>query len=150
MLITKEQQTKLLNKYINELHSMDKCSGFIDGMNAMMEFIGETLSSKSPITKPEPTLTNSQIAFTLREFITVDRKPSTLDNLPLTTEDKLPQNIKDHIYQLPVMEVDDDFDTFEDCFDGNQQIYLLEHEDGRKFFVDTQGYTYARYIGELV
>jgi hypothetical protein len=145
MLITKEQQHKLLNKYINENHSMDKCSGFIDGMNAMMKFIGEKLSESTPTNA-----TNAQIANILREFITVDRKPSSLDDLPQTSEDKLPPNIKDLLNQLPVMEIDDDFNTFEDCFDGNQQIYLLEHEDGRKFFVDTQGYTYARYVGELV
>jgi hypothetical protein len=145
MLITKEQQEKLLNKYISEKHSMDKCSGFIDGMNAMMKFIGEKLSESTPTNA-----TNAQIANILREFITVDRKPSSLDDLFQTVEDKLPPSIKTYLHQLPVMEIDDDFNTFEDCFDGNQQIYLLRHEDGRKFFVDTQGYTYARYVGELV
>ena len=142
MLITKEQQHKLLNKYINENHSMDKCSGFIDGMNAMMKFIGEKLSESTP--------TNAQIANILRDKIEVECYPRSLFDLPETVESKLPPNIKDLLNQLPVMEIDDDFNTFEDCFDGNQQIYLLRHEDGRKFFVDTQGYTYARYVGELV
>ncbi len=142
MLITKEQQEKLLNKYINEKHSTEECSGFIDGMNAMMEFIGGKLSESTP--------PNTQIANILRGAIEVERKPLSLNNLPKTVEDRLTPNIKDLLNQLPVMEVGDYFDTFEDCFDGNQQIYLLKHKDGRKFFVDTQGYTYARYIGELV
>jgi hypothetical protein len=142
MLITKEQQEKLLNKYINEKHSTEECSGFIDGMNAMMGFIGGKLSESTP--------PNTQIANILRGEIEVERKPSSLDDLPQTVEDKLPPNIKDLLNQLPVIEINDDFGTFEDNFDGNQQIYLLKHEDGRKFFVDTQGYTYARYTGELV
>jgi hypothetical protein len=142
MLITKEQQEKLLNKYISEKHSMDKCSGFIDGMNAMMEFIGGKLSKSTP--------PNTQIANILRDKIEVECKPRSLFDLPETVENRLPPNIKDLLNQLPVIEVDGSFKIFEDNFDGNQQIYLLKHKDGRKFFVDTQGYTYARYIGELV
>jgi hypothetical protein len=142
MLITKEQQEKLVNKYINENPKGGEWIGFIDGMNAMMEFIGGKLSESTP--------PNTQIANRLRDKIEVDKKPLSLNDLPETVESKLPPNIKDLLNQLPVMEIDDDFNTFEDCFDGNQQIYLLRHEDGRKFFVDTQGYTYARYIGELV
>jgi hypothetical protein len=93
---------------------------------------------------------NSELAFVIREFVRVDRKPSSLNNLSQTIEDKLPENIKTYLNNLQVLEVDEYFNTFDDNFDGDQQIYLLKHEDGRKFFVDTQGYTYARYIGELI
>lgn len=41
MLITKEQQEALVNKYINEKHNQDECIGFIDGLNAMLELISK-------------------------------------------------------------------------------------------------------------
>jgi len=48
MLITKEQLEKLLNKYINERHSTEECSGFIDGLNTMIEFIGGKSLPQTP------------------------------------------------------------------------------------------------------
>jgi hypothetical protein len=39
MLITKEQQEALLDKYMQENHNTYECSGFIDGMNALFELI---------------------------------------------------------------------------------------------------------------
>lgn len=39
MLITKEQQDALVDKYIKEKHNQDECIGFIDGLNAMLELI---------------------------------------------------------------------------------------------------------------
>lgn len=45
MLITKEHQESLLEKYIKEGKSADECIGFIDGMNAMIEYI-KTLTEK--------------------------------------------------------------------------------------------------------
>lgn len=41
MLITKEQQEALVDKYIREKHSQDECIGFIDGLNAMLELISK-------------------------------------------------------------------------------------------------------------
>lgn len=41
MLITKEQQEVLVDKYIREKHSQDECIGFIDGLNAMLELISK-------------------------------------------------------------------------------------------------------------
>lgn len=41
MLITKEQQDALLDKYIKEKHNQDKCTGFIDGLNAILELISK-------------------------------------------------------------------------------------------------------------
>lgn len=39
MLITKEQQGALIDKYIREKHSQDECIGFIDGLNAMLGLV---------------------------------------------------------------------------------------------------------------
>lgn len=41
MLITKEQQEALLDKYIKEGHNQDECIGFIDGLNAILELISK-------------------------------------------------------------------------------------------------------------
>lgn len=41
MLITKEQQEALVDKYIREKHNQDECIGFIDGLNAMLELISK-------------------------------------------------------------------------------------------------------------
>lgn len=41
MIITKEQQEALVDKYIREKHSQDECIGFIDGLNAMLELISK-------------------------------------------------------------------------------------------------------------
>lgn len=42
MLITKEQQEALVDKYIREKHNQDECIGFIDGLNAILELISKT------------------------------------------------------------------------------------------------------------
>ena len=47
MLITKEQQEALLDKYIKENHNQDECIGFIDGLNAMLGLI-EKILTKTP------------------------------------------------------------------------------------------------------
>ena len=39
MLITKEQQEALVDKYIREKNNQDECIGFIDGLAAMLELI---------------------------------------------------------------------------------------------------------------
>lgn len=39
MIITKEQQQAILEKYINDKHTTDECMGFIDGINATIELI---------------------------------------------------------------------------------------------------------------
>ena len=41
MIITKEQQERILQKYINDRHNTDECSGFIDGINATIELINK-------------------------------------------------------------------------------------------------------------
>ena len=46
MLVTKEQQEALVDKYIREKHSQDECIGFIDGINATLELLSKIESRK--------------------------------------------------------------------------------------------------------
>lgn len=41
MLITKEQQEALVDKYVSENHNADQCIGFIYGINAILELISK-------------------------------------------------------------------------------------------------------------
>ena len=41
MILTKEQQEMILEKYIEENHNTDKCIGFVDGINATIELINK-------------------------------------------------------------------------------------------------------------
>lgn len=41
MILTKEQQEKILNTYIKQKHNTDECCGFIDGINATIELINK-------------------------------------------------------------------------------------------------------------
>ena len=41
MIITKEQQERILEKYIKEKHSTDECIGFVDGINACLNLINQ-------------------------------------------------------------------------------------------------------------
>ena len=39
MIITKEQQEKIVEKYVKEKHTIDECVGFIDGINATIDLM---------------------------------------------------------------------------------------------------------------
>jgi hypothetical protein len=39
LTITEDQQAKLLSDYIKDKHNQDECSGFIDGMDAVINLI---------------------------------------------------------------------------------------------------------------
>ena len=39
MIITKEQQEKIVEKYVKDKHNTDECIGFIDGINATIRLI---------------------------------------------------------------------------------------------------------------
>jgi hypothetical protein len=41
MIITKEQQERIVDKYVKEKHNTDECIGFIDGINATIELINK-------------------------------------------------------------------------------------------------------------
>ncbi len=41
MIITKEQQERIVDKYVKEKHNTDECIGFIDGINATIKLINK-------------------------------------------------------------------------------------------------------------
>ena len=41
MIITKEQQERMVEKYVKENHNTDECIGFIDGINATIDLINK-------------------------------------------------------------------------------------------------------------
>jgi hypothetical protein len=47
MLVTKEQQEALVDKYIKEKHTQDECIGFIDGINYTLELLSKISQPKT-------------------------------------------------------------------------------------------------------
>ena len=47
MIITKEQQEKILVQYVEDKHNTDECIGFIDGINATIELINKLTINKN-------------------------------------------------------------------------------------------------------
>jgi hypothetical protein len=39
MIVTKEHQEAMVDKYVKEKHNQDECLGFIDGLNAALELV---------------------------------------------------------------------------------------------------------------
>ena len=46
MIVTKEEQEKLVEKYIKEKHNLDKCEGFIYGLNAALKLIDKKMKDE--------------------------------------------------------------------------------------------------------
>ena len=100
---------------------------------------------------------NYELTWKIRAHVETDRKPFCVDDLVCQTPfNSLPSEIQEAINNLPKINGheyfrfgDEDHGFFSDVLDGDQQLYLMEM-DGRKFFIDTQGYKYARYVGELI
>lgn len=90
----------------------------------------------------------------IRDYVMVDRKPFDTEELVANNYNVLPSHIKQMLDELPVVHHKPNFDEggsgfFEYFLDGKVQFYLVKF-DGRTFFVDTQGYDYARYVGEII
>ena len=99
----------------------------------------------------------------IRNYIYVDRKEDRPEDCVVNDLKEIPQHIKDMLKSLPIidtsliMEYDEEgeehsidldrFSLFDDYF-GGEQFYILKHK-GKYYFVDTQGYSYARYCGGL-
>jgi len=47
MIVSKEAQEKILQKYIDEKHNTEECSGFIDGINATLELVNKIMLENS-------------------------------------------------------------------------------------------------------
>jgi hypothetical protein len=94
----------------------------------------------------------------IRSEVRVARKEYSPDDCPVTFTKDLSENVKYLLEELPTIDLskiededfnEDEFCLFDDIFDGKQQFYILIWK-GRKFFIDTQGYTYGRYCGGLI
>ena len=98
----------------------------------------------------------------IREWVDVDRKENRPEDCVVNDLNKIPQRIKDMLKELPIIDTsllveEEDgieypinlfnFSLFDDYFDG-EQFWILKHK-GKNYFVDTQGYSYARYCGGL-
>ena len=59
--------------------------------------------------------------------------------------DLFSDEIQEIIQSLPIIEVEEGHDLFDDFLDGAQQFYVLKTPDNF-WLVDTQGYDYARYV----
>ena len=97
----------------------------------------------------------------IRGYIDVDRKENRPENCVTTDLNEIPQRIKDMLKELPVMDTStiryddgegnelpidlDSFSLFDSHF-GSHQFWILKHKD-KNYFVDTQGFDYARYCG---
>jgi len=91
----------------------------------------------------------------IRSEVLVARKEDSPNDCPSTNVEELSENIKYLLEELPIMNLsniedldEDEFSLFDDYFE-DEQFWILIWK-GRTFFVDTQGYSYARYCGELI
>ena len=54
MIITKEQQEAVFNKYVKQKKNIDQCDGFIDGMNAAIKLVSQIEErSRKELTKQD-------------------------------------------------------------------------------------------------
>ena len=47
MIVTRQEQEKPVEKYIKEKHNLDKCDGFIDGLNAGLKLIDKKMKDEN-------------------------------------------------------------------------------------------------------
>ena len=77
------------------------------------------------------------------------RKANSFSEAPNISFPEMNEDLKDAIRTFPIIYIDPREDLMGvDTLDGNQQFYVIQNEDG-SYLVDTQGYTYPRYIAEL-
>jgi hypothetical protein len=79
------------------------------------------------------------------------RKPYSNRNVKTVIDyHSLEKDVKEIINKLPVVPFQKSF--FEENLDGDaHRFYIMINEEfGTIYFVDTQGYNYARYVSELV
>ena len=106
--------------------------------------------------------TKNNLKFKAYERLTVDvyeeltdlemtRKPFRGEDVFTSVDyNELSTDAKIEINKLPVVVIDEKFNpdgSFSDVLNGFQQFYILISDDMEEtYFVDTQGYKYARYV----
>ena len=90
---------------------------------------------------------------TYEEFVNLKltRKPFRGEDVFTSVDyNELSSVAKTEINKLPIVVIDEKFHPdgfFSDVLDGKQQFYILISDDMEEtYFVDTQGYKYARYV----
>ena len=90
---------------------------------------------------------------TYEEFVNLKltRKPFRGEDVFTSVDyNELSSDAKTEINKLPIVTIDEKFHPdgfFSDVLNGNQQFYILISDDMEEtYFVDTQGYKYARYV----
>ena len=90
------------------------------------------------------TLTDQQYDSLCR--INYTRKPGAFEGVETKRDfTSITPEIQQIIRSLPIVEVSDDQNLFDDFLDGNQQYFVLKTPNDF-WLVDTQGYSYARYV----
>jgi hypothetical protein len=76
-----------------------------------------------------------------------ERKPDHPDEIRSSINfNELHESIRKIVSNLPIVEFKSSF--FNDILDGDQQFYLMTYKE-KIFLIDTQGFTYARYVIQL-
>jgi len=86
-----------------------------------------------------------------RELVNLDysRKENDLISVNAVNCHELKDEVVDAIFSFPTRNVKFDVDLMDiEDLSGEQQFYLF-HSNGNTYLVDTQGYTYPRYVIEL-
>ena len=93
------------------------------------------------------TITDDQYHKLTSRSIAYERKPDHPRDIESSINfNELHESVREIVSNLPVVKFDSSF--FNDTLDGDQQFYLMTHEE-KIFLIDTQGYTYARYVIQL-
>ena len=93
------------------------------------------------------TITDEQYGKLTSRTIPYERKPDHPRDIQSSINfNELHESVQEIVTNLPVVKFESSF--FNDTLDGDQQFYLMTHE-GKIFLIDTQGYTYARYVIQL-
>lgn len=75
------------------------------------------------------------------------RKPDSPEEINTSINfNELHESIRSIVSNLPIVEFKTSF--FDDILNGDQQFYLMTYKD-KVYLVNTEGYTYARYVIQL-
>ena len=93
------------------------------------------------------TITEEQYHKLTSSTIPYERKPDHPDEIRSSINfNELHESVRGIVSNLPIVEFRSSF--FNHTLDGDQQFYLMTYKE-KIFLIDTQGFTYARYVIQL-
>ena len=93
------------------------------------------------------TITDDQYNRLTSRSIAYERKPDHPRDIQSSINfNELHESVREIVSNLPTVEFKSSF--FNDILDGDQQFYLMTYKE-KIFLIDTQGFTYARYVIQL-